>query len=438
MDDLKQLARQIFFDTLGAIDISGAMRNHLAKDGSRIHVDGAEIDLAAYNRVLAIVIGKAALASARALVDVLSPEIAISGILVAPHALLAPVPGFRAIGAGHPLPDEGSWTAGREILDLVRGADARTVIIFVLSGGGSALAELPLDEGVTLDEMRELYRALVGCGGSIVEINAVRKHLSAIKGGRLAAAAPAAMKLTLGITDVPAGQETALGSGLTLPDPTTSADACRVVERYSLQSALPAAVRHKFARPENLPETPKSGDAAFDNARFELVLDMHDLFHHAHQAAQCRGCVTICDNSTDDWPLADAANYLLAELDRLAQANPGHRVTLIADGEVRSPVTGDGVGGRNSAFVLACAPKIAGRNITVLSAGTDGVDGSSPAAGAVADGKTLARAGELGLDPADYMRRCDSHTFFRKLGDDIETGPTGHNLRDLRILIAGC
>jgi glycerate 2-kinase len=445
MNDLKQLARQIFHQALAGIDITEAMQRRLDRDGSRITVcpisgEGTEVDLAAYDRVLAIAMGKAAVASARGLVDLLAPTTIADGILVAPHESLAAVPGFvpgfRVIGASHPLPDEGSSIAAREILQLLKSADARTLIFFLLSGGASALVELPLDPAVTLDEMREVYRLLIGCGASIAEINAVRKHLSAVKGGRLAAAAPTATKITLGISDVPAGNESALASGPTLPDPTTSVDACGVIGRYALLAKLPLAIQHKFTRPENLPETPKPGDPAFARSHFQLLLGMDDLFHHAHQAAQCRGCFTICDNITDDWPVGEAADYLLGELTRLAAANHGNPVTLIADGELRSPVTGDGVGGRNSAFVLACVEKIAGKNIAVLSAGTDGQDGSSPAAGAVADGQTLARARSLGLDPAEFMRRCDSYNFFRPLDDAVETGPTGNNLRDLRILIA--
>src|ERR1700676_1053688 len=163
---------------------------------------------------------------------------------------------------------------------------------------------------------------------------------------------------------------------------------------------------------------------------------MEDLFHPAHHAAQGQGCVTYCDNSTDDWPVDKAAENLLAQLEGLRLANPGQRVALIADGEVSSPVTGDGIGGRNSAFVLACVEKIAGRRVTVLSAGTDGIDGNSPAAGAVADGETLARAHRARLDPRDGFRRSDAYNFFARLDDAIVTGPTGNNLRDLRILIA--
>jgi hydroxypyruvate reductase len=168
-----------------------------------------------------------------------------------------------------------------------------------------------------------------------------------------------------------------------------------------------------------------------------MLLGVRDLFHHAHRAAEAAGCVTICDNSTDEWPLGKASDYLLDQLAQLKRGNPNRRVAVLADGEVSSPVTGEGIGGRNAALVLYCVEKIAGKALAVLSAGTDGIDGSSPAAGAVADGGTLARARAAGLEWQDYFRHSDSYSFFRTLGDTVETGPTGNNLRDLRILLAG-
>lgn len=438
MADLKQSALQIFRETLSAIDIPSSMRRKLGRTGSRIFVNGAPFDLAAFERICAISIGKASVAMARGLAESLSPDFRAEGIVVAPTASSDLPAGFRAFVAGHPVPDKGSFEAGRAILDLLAGATERTLVFFLLSGGGSALVELPLDSDVTLEDMQALNRTLVTCGASIDEINAVRKHLSAVKGGRLAVAAGAAMKITLGVTDVPEGQESALASGPTLADPTTVADACAVVRRYDLLSKLPPGIRTQFEHPESIPETPKAGDSAFDPRRaiFQILLGRHDLFHAAHRASESGEFVTVCDNTTDNWPVEKAVDFLLAQLEALKRANPGKSVAVIADGEVSSPVTGNGIGGRNLAFVLDCVKKIAGREIAVLSAGTDGVDGSSPAAGAVADGETLARAQSLGLDPAEYFRRSDSYTFFRTLGDAIETGPTGNNLRDLRILLA--
>jgi hydroxypyruvate reductase len=163
---------------------------------------------------------------------------------------------------------------------------------------------------------------------------------------------------------------------------------------------------------------------------------MDDLFHPAHFYSEAKGFFTWCDNATDDWAVEKAAEYLLAQLGALQAANPSRPVALIADGEISSPVTGDGIGGRNSAFVLACVENIVGRRVAVLSAGTDGIDGNSPAAGAVADGETLTRAMEAGLHPAEAFRRSDAFTFFARLNDAIITGPTGNNLRDLRILLS--
>lgn len=438
MVDLKQAALQIFRETLAAIDIPLVMRRKLDRAGSRIHVNDAVFDLAAFERIYAVAIGKASVAMARGLAELLSPDFRAVGILVAANSAV-PVPdGFRPIVGGHPVPDAGSFAAGRAILDLLATADARTLVFFLLSGGGSALAELPLAAGVTLDDMQALHHVLVTCGASISEMNAVRKHLSSVKGGRLAVAAAAATKITLGVTDVPDGQESALASGPTLPDPTTVSDACDVVHRYGLLSKMPPSIRTLFEHPKLIPETPKGGDPAFDRRRtgFELVLGRDDLFHPAHRASEGAGFMTICDNTTDNWPLERATGYLLEQLAALKQASRGRSVAVIADGEVGSPVTGHGIGGRNSAFVLDCVEKIAGQKIAVLSVGTDGIDGSSPAAGAVADGETFARALSLGLDRADYFRRSDAYSFFRKLGDAIETGPTGNNLRDLRILLA--
>jgi hydroxypyruvate reductase len=259
-----------------------------------------------------------------------------------------------------------------------------------------------------------------------------------VKGGRLAVAAAAATKITLAVTDVPDGQESALASGPTLPDPTTVAGACGVIHRYDLLSKLPATIRTKFEHPESIAETPKAGHIAFDPRRsaFQILLGRHDLFHAAHHSSESAEFVTICDNATDNWPIGTAVDFLLDQLVSLKKDNPGKSVAVIADGEVSSPVTGNGVGGRNLAFALDAVEKIAGRKIAVLSAGTDGIDGSSPAAGAVADGETLSRAKSMGLDPADYFQHSDSYNFFRTLRDAIETGPTGNNLRDLRILLA--
>jgi glycerate 2-kinase len=431
----KQLTREIFSDTLAALDIPRVMELKLTLTGSVLMLDDAAIDLSVFSRTFVVAIGKAAHAMAAGLRSFLPETYQFRGVVAAPTKPASPISGLEYFVGGHPNPNADSWWAAEAILSLLRGADERTVVFFLLSGGGSALTELPLVPGMRLEGLQATNHALVTCGASIEAMNTVRRHLSAVKGGRLAAAAARATKVTLAVTDVPAGKEHALASGPTVPDPSTIADTNLIIEQYALRQRFPE-VLVRWLDEGKMPETPKPGNPAFRDAHFQLLLGMHDLFHAAHHASEARGYVTGCDNSTDDWPVEKAADTLLKKLEEWKAENPGERVALIADGELSSPVTGNGVGGRNSAFVLACVEKIVGRKITVLSAGTDGMDGNSPAAGAVADGGTLARAKALGLDPVASFQESDAYTFFEKLGDAIVTGPTGNNLRDLRILLA--
>jgi hydroxypyruvate reductase len=435
MAELKQLLRSIFHETLSAIDIPATMQRKLQREGSRLLCGDATIDLRKLSNVRVVAMGKAAHAMVAGLASVLPPNTRLEGVVSAPTAPARPMHGLQYFVAGHPIPNQESWKSAEAILALLKHCDEKTLVFFLLSGGASALVELPLDPGWKLADVQELYRALVTCGAPIAAINAVRKHASAIKGGRLAAAAGRATKITLAVSDVPAGDESALASGPTLPDPATVEDVQRIFAEYDLEKKAPRAVA-KWIQSGRMPETPKEGDAAFRNADFLLLLGMDDLFHPAHHAAEAKGFLTCCDNSTDDWPVEKAADYLLEQLESLRAANRGRRVAVIADGEVSSPVTGGGIGGRNAAFVLACVEKIAGRGVAVLSAGTDGMDGNSPAAGAVADGETLQRARAAGLDLRRAFAESDAFTFFSRLEDAIVTGPTGNNLRDMRILVS--
>ena len=436
---MKKIAERIFRQTLAAIDVPGAIEKKLGCSGSRIRAGDHSIDLREFRSIVAIAFGKASSAMAEGLLHVLSPDFSPEGILVVPAMPAHQLSGWQTFVGGHPVPNAASLAAGRAILDRLARCDERTLIFFLISGGGSSLVEQPLDPNVSLADFDRLHSALITCGGSIEEINAIRKHVSATKGGRLATAAPRSVKITLAISDVPVGQESALASGPTLPDPSTIRDAEEVARKYSLIEKFPAPLKAAFEN-HALLETPKPGDPAFALSSFSPVLGQHELMHAAHHACEAEGYFCVCDNSTDNWPLEKAADYLLAllhaQLEIQKRDNPGRPVAVLADGELSSPVTGDGIGGRNAAFVLACVPKIAGKNITVLSAGTDGIDGNSPAAGAVADGETAARARSAGFDPADFLKRSDAYSFFSRLDDAIITGPTGNNLRDLRILLA--
>jgi hydroxypyruvate reductase len=278
------------------------------------------------------------------------------------------------------------------------------------------------------------YRALVLSGAPIAEINAIRKHLSAIKGGRMTKAAPAAQHVSLMVSDVPDNALDALASGPSMPDSTTTDDCYAIAQRYQLLPALPASVRELFER-HALDETPKQDDPAFAHSRWWPLLSNATAQKDAAAQAALQGFAVEVDNSCDDWDYRKAADHLLAKL-RERRAN-SVRLCLISGGEVTVRVEGKaGTGGRNQQFALYCADKIAGENIAVLSAGTDGIDGNSTAAGAVADGTTLARAYAAGIDPAQALARFDAFPVFQALDDAIITGPTGNNVRDLRILLA--
>ena len=435
MADLKQLARLIFHETLAAIDIPAAIQRKLRLEGSVLNCSDTVIDLQSFSKIRTVAIGKASHAMLDGLRALLPPYLRLEGVASAPTPPNRPLPGVQYFVGGHPIPNAESRAAAEAALALLKKCDEATLVFFLLSGGGSALSELPLDSRMTLEDVQQFYRTLVTCGAPIAAMNAVRKHVSAVKGGRLAAAAGRATKITLAVTDVPADQESALASGPSLPDPTTIAEVERIVSQFKMMEQFPQSLRRCMEQGK-IGETPKQSDPTFTNAHFVLLLSMDDLFHPAHHASEAKGFLTCCDNSTDDWPVEKAAESLLAQLGALQAANPSRPVALIADGEISSPVTGDGIGGRNSAFVLACVPNIVGRRVAVLSAGTDGIDGNSPGAGAVADGETLGRAMAAGLDPGDAFRRSNAFTFFAQLNDAIVTGPTGNNLRDLRILLS--
>jgi hydroxypyruvate reductase len=433
--DGKLLARQIFLRTLEALDVPDSVSRCVNCTDRIVRCGDIEYDLRDASDLRVIAVGKAAHAMLDGLLTVLPEKITFTGIVSAPAAPKNRHHGLHYFEGGHPTPNEQSLLAGDAALNLLRGCTIRTLVIVLISGGGSALMEFPLLRSLSLAEVQKMSRALVTCGASITEINAIRKHVSAVKGGRIAEAAMPARVVTLAISDVPIGKESALASGPTLPDPTTRQEVLAIVAKYNLRAHLPNRLV-QWIESEDMPETPKPGSFAFERAQFQLILGMHELFHAAHRIAEALDCETFCDNSTDEWPVEKAADCLLAQLGELRSSNPHRPVALIADGELSSTVTGDGVGGRNSAFVLAFVEKIAGKGIVVLSAGTDGIDGNSPAAGAVADGETLLLARDAGLDPQNFFRRSDSFTFFHRLGDTIVTGPTGNNLRDMRLLIA--
>jgi hydroxypyruvate reductase len=359
-------------------------------------------------------------------------QASLEGIVASSVEPPSQVRGFRYFRGGHPTPNAESIHAAKAILKALDAQNAASLVIFLLSGGGSSIVENPIDDEISLDDLIATYRALVHSGAPIAEINAIRKHLSAVKGGRLAQAAFPAQQVSLLVSDVPDHTPDALASGPTMPDSTSAEDCYRIAEKHGLLPQLPHSTRELFER-RALEETPKSDDQAFYRSRWWTVLSNHTAVDQARMEAERAGFAVHVDNSCDDWDYEPAAEFLLKRLRELRKES--ERVCLISGGEVTVKVTNGGVGGRNQQFVLACVEKIAGENITVLSAGTDGVDGNSPAAGAVADGTTVMRAQSGGVDARSALVKFDAYPFFSALGDAIETGPTGNNLRDLRILL---
>jgi hydroxypyruvate reductase len=428
---MRDVARSIFLGALAESSIAKAFARHVHCERGILRVCEDLYDLDAYSRVLVVSIGKAG----HTLVEALEGQVGsrLEGIVASSVDPTSQVHGFRYFKGGHPTPNADSVRAAEAILKSLNVQTANSLVIFMLSGGGSAIAEKPIDDEISLGDLIATYRALVLSGAPIAEINAIRKHLSAVKGGRLAQAAYPAQQVSLMISDVPDTALDALASGPTMPDSTSVADCYAILEKYALLEQFPLSVRELFQR-HALEETPKSDDPAFVRARWWPILSNKSAIDEAGVAATQQGFAVEVDNTCDDWDYDRAADYLLARLRKLRQSVS--RVCLISGGEITVKVTNGGLGGRNQHFALTCAQKIAGENMTILSAGTDGIDGNSPAAGALADGSTVERAKAAGFDPAAALTNFNSYPLFEALGDTITTGPTGNNVRDLRILLA--
>jgi len=473
LETLHTKATEIFDGALKACNIASAFDRRLRFEGNvlrRLLPEGSEpatIDLSQYKRIFVIALGKAAGPMLETLLDRMKRRKGLRGICASNQLPAARNWRFRYFEGGHPLPNQDSFAAARAALALLRRARKDTLIFFLISGGGSALFDLPLDPAITLADTILFHELLVASGAPINEINTLRKHFSAVKGGRLALAAPESLKVSLLLPDVPLRTLDALSSGPTTPDHSTIAEARELLERYNLAEKLPASIRDFFRRtdfpespgnkswrPSFLPKLPwtdatrarhmasqsnMSGEEeAFRDSVFELLLSSHDLVENARALARSAGYHVMVDNSCDDWDYARAAQFLLERFHAFRARH--ERFCLISVGEVtvtlnRTP----GAGGRNQQFALACALDLAkypGQRLTVLSAGSDGIDGNTKAAGAIADPTTVARAKAFGYDPQRSLEEFNACPLFTAIGDSVVTGPTGHNLRDLRILIA--
>jgi glycerate 2-kinase len=474
LESLHTTATAIFQHALDACSIESAFDRRIRFEGSKLHrllpeSGGASVvDLKDFKRVFVVAIGKAAPAMLDTLLSRMKRRQGLRGICCSGQ--IPPQRNWRVryFEGGHPLPSEGSFAAARSTLALLRKARKDTLVLFLISGGASALFDLPLDPEISLEDTMVFHQALIASGAPITEVNTIRKHFSAVKGGRLAIAAPESTKISILLPDVPLRSLDTLASGPTSPDHTTVEEAQAILAKYNLLAKFPASVRAFFERadiPESpgnksrrapflprlpwkdshanalrkaIPATLQAEEEAFRNSIFEVLLSSHDLVENARADAEKLGYHTVVDNACDDWDYADAARYLLERFDALRAEHP--RCCLISGGEVtvtlnRTP----GAGGRNQQFALACALELAkypGQQLVVFSAGSDGIDGNTRSAGAIADPTTVSRAIAFGYQPAESLAEFDACPLFTSLGDTVVTGQTGHNLRDLRLLIA--
>jgi len=429
---MRSVARDIFLDALAEAAIGKAFDRHVQCERGVLRVCEDLYDLKTYSRVLAVSFGKAAHRMAEILARQAGP--AVQGIIVDPNQHPYQLSGYRYFQGGHPQPNAESVKGAEAVLKSLAALNEQSLAIFLVSGGGSAALEKPVDEEISLDDLIATYKSLVHSGAPIAQINAVRKHLSAVKGGRMAQAAQGAQQVSIMVSDVPENALDSLSSGPTMPDTSTLDNCYRIVNEHNLLPQFPASVRELFER-RALEETPKKDDVAFARSRWWKILSNETAERAAAAAAARQGFAVEIDHSCDDWDYARAADHLLERIRKLRTEVT--KACIISGGEVTVKVPEDaGAGGRNQHFALYCAQKIAGENIALLSAGTDGIDGNSPAAGAIADGTTMERARVANLDVDSHFKGFNSFPLFQKLGDTIETGPTGNNVRDLRIMMA--
>jgi len=425
-----------------AVDPARLVASVLRVEGDAVVLDApgvrAAMPLSSLWKVHLVGAGKAGRAMGEAALAALGKRVA-DGVIAVPRGAEGRSGPVRFAAAGHPVPDIFSLAAAREILSLLERAGKGDLVIALMSGGGSAMLSAPA-EGITTEEKAETFRLLLREGADIASFNAVRKHLSEVKGGLLARAAQPAATWALLLSDVPDDDPSVIASGPFSPDPTTYADAIGVLERYGIFYAVPSPVRRHLAEGAAgaFPETPKPDDPAFLGTTSALVGTNHTAMEAARGMAreQATGpTVTALLPGFLRGEARECARSFCSGLRKAAEAlSPGHAVVVIAGGETTVNVRGGGKGGRNQEFALAAAVELAGEGaMAVLAAGTDGIDGPTDAAGAFVDGTTVARAASLGLDPVAHLENNDAYPFFRALGDLVVTGPTGTNVADLAI-----
>ena len=431
---------EIVNKAIASADPSTAMRRRLRLEGEFLKVGVQELDISEVGKIIVVGGGKASGRMAEALEEMIGNGIT-GGVVNVPEGTAS---GHRTrkiklVESGHPLPTEAGIRGALEMMDLVSGLEPRDLVICLLSGGGSALVTLPV-EGISLDELRETTQLLLKSGATIQEVNAVRKHLSKIKGGQLAKAAYPAKLITLLVSDVVGDRLDTIASGPTYPDSTTFSDALTVIKKYGLTEEVPASViKHlRLGSEGRLPETPKPSEKCFLNAFHEIIASNEDAVRAAAGVGKSHGLnVSIIKTAMQGEAREVGAHLAVLARGAIEAHGPVAKpALLISGGETTVTVKGEGAGGRNQELVLSAAIGVSGlENVAVASFSTDGIDGPTDAAGAIADGFTSERAGSINLDPKAYLERNDSYSFFKELGDLLLTGPTRTNVMDIACLI---
>jgi len=439
----KKEMESIFRAAVAAVDPARLVRGSLRADVRGIALSGGGVSaFASWSDLRNIYVvggGKAGRAMGEAAVAVLGEKVS-AGAVAVPRERGGSAGRVRFVEAGHPLPDAGSRAAAAEMLALLARAGEGDLVVALISGGGSAMISAP-PEGISPEEKEAVFRLMLRSGAAIAEFNTLRKHLSAVKGGRMAAAAHPARVFALLLSDVPGDDPSVIASGPFAPDPTTYSDAMNILVGRRLCATVPASVRDRIAAgvAGTVPETPKPGDPVFGKVACAVVGSNRIALEAAADAARAAGADTVRVLPGFLRGEARACAGVFVEELRKASASlpPGRDAVLVAGGETTVAVRGGGLGGRNQEFALAAALAMdGGEGIAVLSAGTDGIDGPTDAAGAYADGGTCARARAAGLSPEEHLARNDSHPFFRALSGLVVTGPTGTNVTDIALGVA--
>ena len=423
---------------LHAVDPAAAVRRHVRRAGVWLHVGRQRYNLREYSRVVAVGAGKASARMGVALEDTLGDRL-VGGLVVVKYGHAAPTKTIEVVEAAHPVPDQAGRRAAARLLALAGSLTPNDLLFVLLSGGASSLLPAPAPR-LSLRDKQQTTRLLLRSGATIQELTAVRTHLSAIKGGRLAAATPARV-VSLILSDVIGDDLEAIGSGPTAPDPTTYEEAWRVLHRYRLWQAVPPRVRRHLldGRQGRHADTPKPGSRLFRRVQNQLIGNNRQAVEAVARAVKQAGLSPLILSSTLTGEATGAARVFGAIAREIASSGrPVARpACIIAGGELTVTVRGHGMGGRAQEMALASALEIAGLpNVWIAAFGTDGTDGPTDAAGAVVDGQTVAHAARAGLDIACALRRNDAYPFFKKLDRHITSGPTGTNVNDLYLLIA--